>query len=382
MRAPELTVTRCRPAREDAKAGLGSTAVRVIELRDDRLALEAFVVIDHELFPISAGGTRMLPDVDVQEVTRLARAMTWKFAACRVPYAGAKAGIRFAGGDRAAVLAAYKRALEPYRDIFVTGPDMGTSPVDFLDGGEEPFPLWARSHEGLGMDDLATGHGVKAAAEAALAHLGRTFDGAAVAIEGFGKVGAGTARACARAGARIVGVSTVEGLLADPDGLDVEELLALRERHGDRCVAHGPRPVRPRDELFELECDVLVPGARPDSIGANVARRLRCAAVAPGANIPYGFGALEILHDRSILAVPDFVSNSGGVHLYETVVNDEPEPALAAIAEIVREAVLELLAASDELGVTPVAAGFRAARAYLAETTGASTDVLDALFPD
>src|SRR4051794_19315041 len=74
----------------------------------------------------------MLPHVDVEEVARLARAMTWKFAACRVPYAGAKAGVRFRGGDRAAVLTAYKRALDPHRDAFLTGPDMGTSPADFL----------------------------------------------------------------------------------------------------------------------------------------------------------------------------------------------------------------------------------------------------------
>jgi glutamate dehydrogenase (NAD(P)+) len=73
--------------------------VRRIELRDEAAGLEAFVVVDHELFPRSAGGTRMLPDVDVDEVARLARAMTWKFAACHVPYAGAKAGIRFSGGD-------------------------------------------------------------------------------------------------------------------------------------------------------------------------------------------------------------------------------------------------------------------------------------------
>jgi glutamate dehydrogenase (NAD(P)+) len=73
-------------------------------------------VIDHDLFPLSAGGTRMLRDVDVQEVARLARAMTCKFAACRVPYVGAKAGIRFAEGDRGAVIAAYKRAFEPYAD--------------------------------------------------------------------------------------------------------------------------------------------------------------------------------------------------------------------------------------------------------------------------
>jgi glutamate dehydrogenase (NAD(P)+) len=356
--------------------------VRVIELRDGSSCLEAFVVIDHELFPVSAGGTRMLPDVDVQEVGRLARAMTWKFAAWRLPYAGAKAGIRFAGGDRAAVLTAYMRALEPYRDIFLTGPDMGTFPADFLGGQDGPLPLWARTHEGLGMDDLATGHGVKAAAEAALAHLGRTLEGAAVAVEGFGKVGAGTARACARAGARVVGVSTVDGLLADPDGLDIEELLLLRARHGDRFVAHGGGSARAREALFELDCDVLVPGARPDSITLDVAQRVRCAVVAPGANIPYGPGAVEVLYRRGIVAVPDFISNSGGVHLYETVSQDEdPTAALAVIEAAVREAVARALTASEGLGITPSAAAFREARDYLAQTTSPAPGVLDELFP-
>jgi len=355
--------------------------VRVIELRDVRSGLEAFVVIDHELFPVSAGGTRMLPDVDVREVARLARAMTWKFAACRLPYAGAKAGLRSAGGDRAALLAAYMRALEPYRDIFLTGPDMGTFPADFLDGSEDPVPLWGRSHEGLGMDDLATGHGVKAAAEAALAHLGRTLEGATVVVEGFGKVGAGTARACARAGARVLGVSTVEGLLVDPDGLDVEELIALRKRHNDRFVEHGARSVLPREALFELDCDVLVPCARPDSITATVAERIRCAVVAPGANVPYGLGAVEVLHRRGILAIPDFIANSGGVHLYASVGQDaEPEVALAAIEAVVREAVASALATSDELGVTPWALASRDARSYLAQTTGAPRKMLDELF--
>ena len=357
--------------------------MRVVELRDEPKGLEAFVVIDHDQFPVSAGGTRMLPDVDVHEVARLARAMTWKFAACRVPYAGAKAGVRFGGGDRAGVVAAYRHALEPYRDVFLTGPDMGTFPADFLEGEEDPLPLWAQSHEGLGMDDLATGHGVKAAAEAALAHLGRPLAGAAVAVEGFGKVGAGTARACVRAGARVVGVSTVDGLLADEDGLEVEELFALRERHGDRLVRHGPRPVRPREALFELDCDVLVPGARPDSITHDVASRVRCGVIAPGANIPYGSGAVEVLHGRGVLAVPDFVSNSGGVHLYESVGQDEPPTAaLTAIEAIVRESVGRTLATSDEVGVTPFAAAVTEARDYLAETTGAPRDVLDELFPE
>ncbi|MEA2169781.1 MAG: glutamate dehydrogenase, partial [Solirubrobacteraceae bacterium] len=159
------------------------TSMRVIELSDEATGLEAFVVIDHDHFSVSAGGTRMLPDVDVDEVARLARAMTWKFAACRVPYAGAKAGVRHAGdaADRSAVMAAYRRALEALGEAFQTGPDMGTSADDFLDAVDGPLPVWARTHEGLGMDDLATGHGVKAAAEAALAHLGRPLDAATVA---------------------------------------------------------------------------------------------------------------------------------------------------------------------------------------------------------
>ena len=356
--------------------------MRIIELSDERHGLEAFVVIDHEQFPVAAGGTRMLPDVRVEEVARLARAMTWKFAALGIPFAGAKAGIRFAGGDRDAVLAAYRRALEPYGELFSTGPDMGTSPEDFVDGdGDGPLPLWAQRHEGLGMDDLATGHGVKAAAEAGLAHQGRTLAGAAVAIEGFGKVGAGMARACARAGARVVGVSTVDGLLADDAGLDVDELLALRERHGDGLVEHGPGRALPREALFELDCDVLVPGARPDSITRDVAERVRCAVIAPGANVPYGAGAVEVLHRRGIVAVPDFVANSGGVHLYVSVEEtDTPPAALAKIEGVVRAAVARTLATADERGIPPFAAALGEGRAYLGRASRAPRELLDELF--
>jgi glutamate dehydrogenase (NAD(P)+) len=355
--------------------------VRVIELHDAGEALEAFVVVDHDHFPVAAGGTRMLPDVDVDEVARLARAMTWKFAVCGVPYAGAEAGVRFSGGDREAAIAAYRRALKPYGDRFLTGPDMGTFPSDFLDGGEDPLPHWARTHEGLGMDDLATGHGVKAAAEAALAHLGRPLDGATVAIEGFGKVGAGAARAFARAGASVVAVSTVEGLLADPDALDVEALISLRERHGDALVERANGAARPREELFDLRCDVLVPGARPDSITADIAGRLRCAVVAPGANVPFAVGALEILHERAILAVPDFIANAGGVHLYVSVEPcDSPETALAKVEDRIRDATARTLATAQQHAITPFTAALDEGRTYFAEASGAAPDVLDELF--
>ena len=342
---------------------------RVLEISDPAVGLEAVVVIDHDLFPVSAGGTRMIPDVTTDEVARLARAMTWKFAVAELPYAGAKAGIRFAGGDRAALLDVYFERLEVLGDSFLTGPDMGTHPDDFLRfvPDDEPAPLWARTHDGMGMDDLAVGYGIKGAAAVALEQLGRPWEGATLAIEGFGKAGAGTARVCARAGARIVAVSTIEGALVDPDGLDVEALLELRAEHGDAFVHHAPVAARPREELFAVVCDVLVPGARPDAITPELVTTLRCGTVVPVANVPYAAGAVETLAGRGILALPDFVTNAGGVQLYEAPECQEGDPTrcLEAVERLVGETVRHVVEASAAEGVTPIDGALRIARKYL-----------------
>jgi glutamate dehydrogenase (NAD(P)+) len=298
--------------------------------------------------------------------------MTWKLAVCRAPFAGAKAGIRFAGGDREAVLAAFLDRVQEWQELFLTGPDMGTHPADFLSLVPEgdPLPVWARTHEGMGMDDLAVGYGIKGAATAALERLGRPFEGARVAIEGFGKVGAGTAWACVRSGARVVAVSTVEGALVDGGGLDVDELLALRERHGDELVHHGSVPVRPREELFAVECEVLVPGARPNVIAPASAAALRCAAVVPAANIPYAPGATDALGARGILALPDFVTNAGGIHLYEAPeCQEDPARCLAAVERLVAETTRRVLAAAEADRVTPTEAALALARDFLRRAT-------------
>jgi glutamate dehydrogenase (NAD(P)+) len=216
------------------------------------------------------------------------------------------------------------------------------------------------------MDDLAVGHGIKAAAAVALEQLGRPFEGASMAIEGFGKAGAGTARACVRSGARVIAVSTIEGALVDPAGLDVDELLALRTRYGDAFVHHGSAPAHPREALFAVECDVLVPGARPHVIAAESVTELRCAAVVPAANIPYAPGATDALAACGILALPDFVTNAGGIHLYEAPeCREDPARCLAGVERLVGETTRRVLAAADADRVTPTGAALGIARTFL-----------------
>src|SRR4030066_209734 len=58
-----------------------------------RGGLEAVVVVDNVACGAAIGGVRMAPDVTLEEVCRLARAMTFKNAAADLPHGGGKSGI-------------------------------------------------------------------------------------------------------------------------------------------------------------------------------------------------------------------------------------------------------------------------------------------------
>ena len=287
---------------------------------DPKTKMRAFVVIDTTRFMIAGGGVRMAADVALSEVARLARAMTFKYAILEMPCGGAKAGIALDPADpsRPEVMAAFVRAIKPLVDTgaFMPGADMGTSSADFesLWGARVATNLATEMFEGMPLEAQLTGAGVVAAAKAACEALSRPLRGATVALEGFGKVGAGAAKFFVREGASVVAISTVQGALYDPRGLDVTALLALRAKYGDGLIAQakGVRRIA-RDELFMLPVDVLVPGARPDVIHEENVDRVTARLIAPAANIPYAAGTLPRLHARGVVALPDFVTNAGGV---------------------------------------------------------------------
>jgi len=116
------------------------------------------------------------------------------------------------------------------------------------------------------------------------------------------------------AGAQVVAVSTLAGTRYDPQGLDVDRLLTLRQEYGDDAVRHYPHgKLLRRNKLFTLPVDILIPGARPDAINHKNVERVQARLVVPGANIPFTHVIANQLSERGIGIVPDFVSNGGGV---------------------------------------------------------------------
>jgi glutamate dehydrogenase (NAD(P)+) len=324
--------------------------VEIVELE----SVPGFIVFDLPGVPFSAGGTRLAPDVTRMEVALLARAMTYKFAALGEQIGGAKAGVAADPADRAVradVMARYCAEIGPLAEAgrFLTGPDMGTSEEDFgpLRKGRAAPAAISAVVDGVPFEDILTGYGVVVAAETALrSGPGGGLAGRSVAIEGFGKVGGGVAREVERRGGRVAAVSTVAGCVADPSGLDVNRLLALRHLHGDDCVAHYGLELGPPGVLFTaVRAEVLVPGTRPGVISGKVAEALPSAVlvVAPAANVPYTREGADVLHQRGIAALPDFVCNAGAVIGYRSAAQASPEKVLADVERRIGELTSQAL---------------------------------------
>lgn len=67
------------------------------------------------------------------------------------------------------------------------------------------------------------------------------------------------------------------------------------------------------DELFSVDCDILIPAATSDVIHEDNAYTINAKLILQGANIPVTMAAEEILMKRGVLSVPDFIANAGGV---------------------------------------------------------------------
>ncbi len=287
------------------------------EIRDERSRLLGFIAVDSTVNGTCCGGVRMDPDVTADEVAGLARLMTLKYGFVGLPLGGAKAGIiadpEMPAEAKRQSLEAFGRGLRSLAgDIrYLPWTDMGTTGRDI----ESLLRAAGRKRLFGPIDSGAwTGLTVGLAAAEAARFLGFGVDGLTAAIEGFGAVGSAAAAVLASLGVKIVALSTKRGAIYRERGFDFSELHAASEKAGSGLIQELGKAVRiEREELLELEVDILAPCARPFSINGANAGRIAARLIVPGANLAWTEEAGRILAEKKILAVPDFVANCGGV---------------------------------------------------------------------
>ncbi|PZG15228.1 Glu/Leu/Phe/Val family dehydrogenase [Nonomuraea aridisoli] len=273
------------------------------------------------------GGLRFHPTTDLDEVTALAMWMTWKCALVGIPYGGAKGGVAVdpAGLTTRELERLTRRYVSeimpligPEKDI--PAPDVGTDEQTMawimdtysVSAGYSVPGVVTGKPTTLGGSLGRTGATSRGVQIAALAALGRSPEGVTVAVQGFGKVGALAAQYLSDAGCKVVAVSDVTGAVHAAGGLDVARLRAYAaETGGVRGFHHAD--ALDRDDLLELDVDVLVPAAMEGAITEANAARVRARLIVEGANGPTTPEADEILAAAGTTVVPDILANAGGV---------------------------------------------------------------------
>jgi glutamate dehydrogenase (NAD(P)+) len=315
LRYPERAVMVAVPIRRDA----GHVEV-----------FPAYRVQHSTVLGPTKGGIRFDPHVTLGECAALAVWMTWKCALLRLPYGGAKGGVRCNPRELSAV--ELQRLTRRYTSelIDVIGPQVDI-PAPDMATNEQTMAWMMDTYSmqlGYAVPEIvtgkpvslggalfrreATGAGVVMVIQRACRRLGWDLSDQRCVVQGFGNVGGIAAQELAATGAAVVAVSDISGGVHAEHGLDLARVRMWVEDHGS-LEGYPEAEHVTNAELLELPCDVLVLAALEDQVTSENAARIDARLIAEGANGPTSIEADAILADRGILVLPDVLTNAGGV---------------------------------------------------------------------
>jgi glutamate dehydrogenase/leucine dehydrogenase len=311
-----------------------------VTVRDPAMGVEGFVVVWNTgisrggpLHNCGKGGTRVMKDLKLEDIRRLARAMAEKNAAAGLPLGGAKSGLRLDPSDPE-YEKKYRRFVElcaPF--LFERGGIFGGFGYDV--GCLPPHnAVWAcdqlkstRSFTGKPVEMGGTdydregiaGLGVATAAKVLIEENGETVAGRTFSVQGAGAMGAAVVRYFSAYGG-------VLRCIADPkyggtwvlNGLPSDTLVAaLSHQRKDEAAAllivEAHKISDDSAQALYAEFDVVFPCAVEDVLRADNADRVRAHFIVEGANNPTTEEAHRSLFEKGVKVVPDIIANSGGI---------------------------------------------------------------------
>jgi len=143
--------------------------------------------------------------------------------------------------------------------------------------------------------------------------LSTGVEGKRVAVQGLGNVGYHSAKFFQDAGAIIVGLSEHDGGIWNDKGLDIDDVFNYRKANGTIRKYEKAIHFAQKEEMLEMDCDILIPAALENVIDGDNAPRIKAKIIGEAANGPLTPEADEILVKKGVLVIPDMYLNAGGV---------------------------------------------------------------------
>ena len=283
------------------------------------------------------GGLRLHPSVNLSILKFLGFEQVFKNSLTGLPIGGGKGGSDFdpkGKSDREVMAFCQSFMTELYKYI---GPDTDVPAGDIGVGGREIGYLFGQykrirdqyagvlTGKGLSFGGSlartqATGYGLLYLTEEMLRCNGKELKGKTVVVSGAGNVATYAIEKAWQLGAKPVTCSDSTGWVYDPDGIDVDTLIEVKQVKRARLTEYAKaRPgcqYHPGKGVWSIPCDVALPCATQNELTLEDAKLLvanGCFAVAEGANMPTTLDATKYLQDSGILFCPGKASNAGGV---------------------------------------------------------------------
>lgn len=288
------------------------------------------------------GGIRFHPQETVDTIRALSLWMTWKCAVVDIPLGGGKGGVicdphNLSKGEQERLCRGYVRQmaknLGPVTDV--PAPDVMTNGQHMLWMLDEYEAIYGGHYPGfitgkpVGMGGSlgrteATGYGVIYTLREALKALNIDIAATTASLQGFGNVAEYAARLYTEMGGRIIAISSWDNkdkkayTFRKKEGIDIAQMASIKDSFGtidkSKALEQGCELLDGNDWISQ-KVDIILPCALENQITPENAVRINGSVkvICEGANGPTTPDADEIIKERKIFLVPDFLCNAGGV---------------------------------------------------------------------
>jgi len=278
--------------------------------QDKALDFKAVIAIHDTTLGPATGGCRMWNQYAgemeaVEDALRLARGMTYKYAAAGVNLGGGKAVI--IGDpqrkDREPVFRALGKFINRLGGRYITGEDVGTTLTDMeYIRMETEYVVTLPTYLG-GAGDIApmTALGTLRAMQACCNRVygSDSLQDKRVAVQGLGAVGHNVVEQLHAEGARMI--------VTD---IDSAKVAAAASRYGTEQVEP--------EAIYDVDCDIFCPCALGKVINDETLNRLKCKIICGSANNQLAEERHgELLEKKEMVYAPDYITNAGGT-IYDT----------------------------------------------------------------